>query len=594
MHQQNTFAWSFEVTSVRQGHDCVSTAERSDAKKLGAKLTFGEVTECGVSQMLQNLGALRKRTFHDLGCGSAKMIIQTYLQCPNLVSCLGIELAPGRYQLAQNNLKKLVHAGFQGRQFLVVEFQDMEFLKVVECENVQNKNFSLGQTVVAFHPSLRTLKSQVINYSAVILSNSENGYSVQYSNGRIIENLEAKYIFSPERVRTLELIFGNIFHFPRAWNCEVCILETDFPQETHQALMEGMSATPIGCTFLTYHDLKGLASFRPNLFRQLDINVYDNDRLPTSWSQGWRFYCWERIVDTNKKLAPDDISLLRDVQFVTVKFNDSTFVVKIVERDQANRLILGIPQGGSTVETFNPMFVPIYSPGFRFDMGTEVCAYWPANVSTEVPSQYDVFFGVVDGISPLGYTIRYSDGDLLRDVNPCWVFRRPTYLFQVGDRVSACWPPNAQNKNCPERYVRFPGFIRGQNTDGTYEIEYFDGLKAHHVREMWIKPMSQKDFHSQRNQVTLPPDPSKVYEWNSDTVCRWVRLLGLNSLCVAEFRRSGITGRHLINLTQNDIYNFNFSKKEAQLLINKIFRLKNPVEFDAIKIRRAQAAGQFN
>ena len=68
------------------------------------------------------------------------------------------------------------------------------------------------------------------------------------------------------------------------------------------------------------------------------------------------------------------------------------------------------------------------------------------------------------------------------------------YLFKVGENVSACWPPNAQNKNCPERYLRFPGTISGLNADGTYAVEYFDGLHAGNVREMWIQNLAEEEF----------------------------------------------------------------------------------------------------
>ena len=39
--------WTFGVSGVREGHDCVSVSERNGAKKIGAKLTFGEVLESG-------------------------------------------------------------------------------------------------------------------------------------------------------------------------------------------------------------------------------------------------------------------------------------------------------------------------------------------------------------------------------------------------------------------------------------------------------------------------------------------------------------------------------------------------------------------
>jgi len=71
----------------------------------------------------------------------------------------------------------------------------------------------------------------------------------------------------------------------------------------HNELLACMIKTPIGCTFLTYHDLKKFENFKYERLRQLDVNVYDSDRYLTSWSQGWRFYCWEHVRDP-KELRP--------------------------------------------------------------------------------------------------------------------------------------------------------------------------------------------------------------------------------------------------------------------------------------------------
>jgi len=77
-----------------------------------------------------------------------------------------------------------------------------------------------------------------------------------------------------------------LFDYPGAWDGDICILETDFPVEMHKELIACMTKTPIGSTFLTYHDLKKLDEFKPEIFRQLDVNIYDSDRYLTSWSQG--------------------------------------------------------------------------------------------------------------------------------------------------------------------------------------------------------------------------------------------------------------------------------------------------------------------
>ena len=68
--------WDFHVSTVREGHQVVGDKDKQDAKGKGAKLTFGEVLDCGVSRMIQTLGGNYKKSFHDLGMGPGKMLIQ--------------------------------------------------------------------------------------------------------------------------------------------------------------------------------------------------------------------------------------------------------------------------------------------------------------------------------------------------------------------------------------------------------------------------------------------------------------------------------------------------------------------------------------
>jgi len=568
---ENPWIWNFGVSNVREGHDCVSVSERNGAKKIGAKLTFGEVLETGVLLMLQNLGAFDCQVLHDLGCGTGKMIIQSFLQCENLNRCLGIELAPGRYKLAERNMHNLVQTGWQGKQYLTVEYRENEFFKIVEC--VQKKALSVGMQVLCFHTSLRPSKHTFPDYHAVILEISGPLCSVKYNNGKILNDVQLEFVFAPEDVRTLEIYAGNIFHHPHAWDCEVCILETDFPSETHAELLRCMATTPIGCKFLTYHDLKQLSHYSSLHFRQIDANVYDSDRYPTSWSQGWRFYCWEHIKNQDCKVEPYEIQHLKDMKFVTVERNGHAFPTKVLRIDPEEGVV-GIEEGTNQISCFNPVYDTIYSLTSRHDIGDLVCSYWPHNVQNEVPSQFELFFGRIDGVGPRGYVVLFDDGDIARDVNPSWVFNRPQFMFAVGQRVDSCWPGNAQNKNCPERYRRHPATIQTQNSDGTYCVEFFNGIRANHVREMWLQTISEKEFYEKSQIDVLPPDPAKSSTWTAEIVCRWVELLGVSQTCVDEFCRSAINGKRLHQLTNQDLVNLNLTKKEVQLLVNKIYRLK--------------------
>jgi len=235
----------------------------------------------------------------------------------------------------------------------------------------------------------------------------------------------------------------------------------------------------------------------------------------------------------------------------------------------------------------------VFSPGFCFDIGDLVCAYWPYNVCTSFQNQYELFFGTIKDIKINGYTVEYDDGDIVNNIDSSLIFRRPEFLFSIGDTVQACWPMNAQNKNCPERYVRFPGVITTYNADGTYCVEFNNGLCANNVREMWIQKYNTNNTKQNRNvdtkeeedifKTTFPPDPSKAASWDVETVCRWVDLLGLK--CSDEFRENNVDGKLLLDMNRDILmHDIQLQKKEAQLLANKIYRLKNPMTNSGIKL----------
>ena len=69
------------------------------------------------------------------------------------------------------------------------------------------------------------------------------------------------------------------------------------------------------CKFLTYHNLKRFPCYEKNKIKQLEINVYDSDRYPCSWSQGWRFYLWEHTFDTTKRIVTHIIIFLSCHQY---------------------------------------------------------------------------------------------------------------------------------------------------------------------------------------------------------------------------------------------------------------------------------------
>lgn len=203
----STLHRDFEVSTVSEGHKVVKSKDKSDAKTQGAKLTFGEVLDCGVLRMLHNLGAAHKSSFHDLGMGPGKMLIQTYLKYDNLRRCMGVELAKGRYDLAERNMHTLLKRGWRGRSFLAVEFKKDEFFKIVEdvAHKTPAAGWRAGDKVVAFVPSFKTDKMTVKDYHGVIteIRKHESGdinksvYVIQYDDGSICDGVQHRHLFIP-------------------------------------------------------------------------------------------------------------------------------------------------------------------------------------------------------------------------------------------------------------------------------------------------------------------------------------------------------------------------------------------------------------
>ena len=81
--------------------------------------TYGEITELGARQLFQRMGLFNRRNnknnsrsqkededdddrfvFYDLGSGVGRLVVQAYMELPNLKSVLGVELSPTRHEAA--------------------------------------------------------------------------------------------------------------------------------------------------------------------------------------------------------------------------------------------------------------------------------------------------------------------------------------------------------------------------------------------------------------------------------------------------------------------------------------------------------------
>jgi len=469
-------------------------------------------------RVLYNLGAVNKERFHDLGMGTGKLLLQTYLSFPNLRNCVGVELSKGRYALAEQNLTRLVRRGWRGRKFRLVEFREGAFMKIVERPYLPRDRFKIGESVIAFNKSFRKGKDEKFDYRATVVGFSGDKIVVRYEGNRTFK-ADLDMVFEPGTERICEIWQGNLFDYPGAWNGEICILETDFPSEMHNELISCMTKTPVGCTFLTYHDLKKLPNFNSKRLRQLDVNVYDSDRYLTSWSQGWRFYCWEHVRDL-KELRPlpssvTALSLSKENRIRVYQKRKKRWVwgkaraihnntlVEVDFLDGRKKVVYGIRDNR----------LALHRP--RFSIDEVVSAFHP---DWAYRMQFSMLTGKVVGHNADGsYCFSWETcmGSRTLKIPEYWVFARNKYRYNIGDEVLSCWTDYALNKNSPLRYKKFKATIKEINTNGTYSVEFDFGNKkrfSENVREMWITTEDEEDEY----QVTLE-------DWDEDPI---------SSLCI--------------------------------------------------------------
>lgn len=95
-----------------EGHVCVRDEDRDVAKATKGSLLYGELLPRGVNRALdsKHLDASRPatHTLLDLGMGTGKVVLQVFLQCPNLTHVYGVELSPARFRLAEAAALRLV------------------------------------------------------------------------------------------------------------------------------------------------------------------------------------------------------------------------------------------------------------------------------------------------------------------------------------------------------------------------------------------------------------------------------------------------------------------------------------------------------
>merc|ERR550534_1123601 len=458
--------------------------------------------------------------FHDLGMGTGKMLVQTFLAFPNLEKCVGVELSKGRYLLAEENLTRMLQNSWRGRKFILVEYIHGTFMKIVESPLLKKSEFKIGDSVIAYNVNFRKNKKEMLDYKATVVGFVDDKILVSYG-GKKTFKVDVDFVFEPGTERTCEIWQGNLFDYPEAWNGDICILETDFPTEMHCELLSCMLKTPIGCTFLTYHDLKKLPNFKSERLRQLDFNVYDSDRYLTSWSQGWRFYCWEHVRDLKEpRPLPSSVTALSLSKEDRIRvyqkkkkrwgwgkdraIHDNTRV-EVDYLDGRKKVIYAVSDNR----------LALHRP--RFSIGEVVAAFHP---DWAYKMQFSILTGkVVSHNADGSYCVSWETCRGLRTLKipEYWVFAQNMFRYNIGDEILSCWTEYALNKNSPLRYKKFKAVVKDINANGMYSVVFeFDNQKrfSDRVREMWLTTKEEEDEY----EATL-----EQWEWDKNPI---------SSLCI--------------------------------------------------------------
>lgn len=222
----------YEIAAAK----CCTASEKSDAKESGLSLLYGELLPDGVSKVLlpsQLGGALpgTNSVVLELGAGSGKVALQTFLQCPNIRTVMGVELVSSRFAISESALERL--AGALPNRFAI-------------CQHKR------GESICA----------------------------EEANTGRRIEFHCADF-FSKGLDETVE-------------HCDAIYFAVHIPCRLFRQLCQRLAQVKDGCRLFSYHSLDSIWWVdEPCPFLQVEANVPETDTFSTSWSpQGFRFYVY--------------------------------------------------------------------------------------------------------------------------------------------------------------------------------------------------------------------------------------------------------------------------------------------------------------
>lgn len=270
-----------ETGHLTQGHLCLSNKDEENAKISASSLLYGELLPRGLNKAMQKnrLYFSQSSVVFELGMGTGKIAIQSFLQYLNLKYVFGIELSKNRYEIAEIALLNMVY--LLGKENFLIERKEGEYIIVKE---------------------LKKSKFKADNNTEENINKNENNI-----------------------LRVIHFQCGNLFSLKSLEFADIVMMETDIPKELYPNLYILLQTMKEKSRILSYIDFTALYQERKEMslnstnnfnqcpnnfsyylfdFEQLNENKSLGDRYSTSWSvqRGHHFYLWKKLRTSNESL----------------------------------------------------------------------------------------------------------------------------------------------------------------------------------------------------------------------------------------------------------------------------------------------------
>jgi len=221
-----------------------------------ASTAFGELTPSGVEKMLDSahLDGASASVMYDLGMGLGRLIIQSFLQHPNLKKVIGVELCPSRAAVAFAALRELA----KDPRYRFEQNSDGSRLRVIErsslAENKEEKALSRS---------------------------GSGGVSSSSKEEKKADTPAAWTAVLPKTTRYLELRCCDLFTCKDALeDAQIVVLETAFPGSMYTKVAEFTAQFPKATRMMTYTALDCFYSYNSSYTGLSGSSSSDQRKMP--------------------------------------------------------------------------------------------------------------------------------------------------------------------------------------------------------------------------------------------------------------------------------------------------------------------------